>query len=99
MTSSENYHYIFVAKEKSHKLRIHQTSGGPEPPYLTRIEEAVARILGKTPEFAGVVGCLFGESRVVVKKGTKTNALQAQICNAEMVGETSNLVYSMNTSE
>ena len=80
-------------------MRVHQTGGGPPPNDLTRIEEAVARILGKTPEFAGVIQRFFGDSCVVVKKGTKTNALQARICNAEMVGETSNLVRSMNTSQ
>ena len=78
---------------------MHKTGGGPAPCALTRIEEAVARILGKTPEFAGVVQRLFGDSRVVMKRGTKGNDMQACICNAEMVGETSNLVRSMNTSK
>ena len=86
-------------KRKLRKLRVHKTGGGPAPCTLTRIEEAVARILGKTPEFAGVVQRLFGDSRVVMKRGTKGNDMQARICNAEMVGETSNLVHSMNTSK
>ena len=36
------------------KKRIHETGGGPAPPELTPIEEAVWTILGETPAFIGV---------------------------------------------
>ena len=78
-------------------MRVHVTGGGPAPANLTRIEEAVAQIYGQTPEFAGVVQKVLGESRVVIKRGKNTNDLQARICNAEMVGESSNLIRSINT--
>ena len=38
-----------------HKKHVHETSGGPTPPPLTLVEEAVWRILGKTLAFIGVV--------------------------------------------
>ena len=49
--------------------------GGPAPANLTWIEEAVVHIYGNTPEFAGVVQKIFGESRLVMKRGKNTNDL------------------------
>ena len=56
------------------------------------------RMLGKTPEFAGVVSEFFGDSRIEMKRAPSNNDLQAKICKAQMVGNTSTLVRAMNTS-
>ena len=73
--------------------------GGPAPAQFTRVEDAVIRILGKTAEFAGIVGEYFGDSRIEMKRGPNNNDLQAKVCKAKMVSQTSNLVRAMNTSE
>ena len=77
-------------------MRVHETGGGPAPRPLTDIEKAIERILGKTPEFIGVVQEA-GHSKIQMKKGMRHNDLQAKICQAEMVGETPNLVKMLNT--
>ena len=69
------------------------------PAQFTRVEDAVIRILGKTAEFAGIVGEYFGDSRIEMKRGPNNNDLQAKVCKAKMVSQTSNLVRAMNTSE
>ena len=81
------------------KWKVHKTGGGPAPPQFTRIEEAVIRILGKSPEFAGICGDYFGDSRIEMRRGAQNNDLQAKVCKAKMVGQTSNLVRVMNTSK
>ena len=80
------------------KLRIHETGGGPAPPSLTAIEEAVWRILGKTPGFVGVVSKQ-NDSKMVIKKAKNTNDLQARICNASVIAETTGLTRAINTSK
>ena len=90
---------IFVAKAKLLKWRIHETGGGPVPAKFNRIEEAVIRLLGSTPEFAGIVSDYFGDSRIEMKKGPNNNDLQAKVCKANKVGQTSTLVRAMNTSK
>ena len=81
-----------------HKLCVHETGGGPPPPALTPIEQAVWRILGKTPGFIGVVDRK-SDSKIVMKKTRNTNDLQAKICNASMNAETIDLTRALNTSE
>ena len=66
---------------------------------ITRIEDAVIRILGRTPEFAGIVSDYFGDSRIEMRKGPNNNDLQAKVCKAKTVGQTSNLVRAMSTSK
>ena len=78
---------------------MHETGGGPPPAQFTRVEEAVIRMLGRTPEFAGIVSEYFGDSRIEMRKGPNNNDLQAKVCKARTVGQTSNLVRAMNTSE
>ena len=56
-------------------------------------------MLGRTPEFAGIVSEYFGDSRIEMRKGPNNNDLQAKVCKARTVGQTSNLVRAMNTSE
>ena len=80
------------------KHRVHETGGGPAPPALTAIEEAVWHILGKTPEFIGVVSKQT-DSKVVIKKAKNTNDLQARICNASTIRETTGLTEALNTSK
>ena len=65
------------------KLHVHETGGGPTPPTLTPVEEAVWRILGKTPGFIGVTDRK-SDSKVVVRQSKNTNGLQGRICNATM---------------
>ena len=77
-------------------MRVHETGGGPAPKPLTNIEKAIERILGKTPEFIGVVQDK-GNSKIQMKRGMHHNDLQARICNADMLGETPNLVKVTNT--
>ena len=48
------------------KLHVHKTGGGPAPPALTPVEEAVWRILGKTPGFIGVTDRK-SDSKVVIR--------------------------------
>ena len=81
------------------KWKVHETGGGPAPAKFTRIEEAVIRLLGQSPEFAGIVSNYFGDSRIELRRTANNNDLQAKVCNAKMVGKTSNLVRAMNTSE
>ena len=47
--------FFITAKVKLLKLRVHKTGGGPAPKPLTKIKQAIERILGKMPEFTGVV--------------------------------------------
>ena len=79
-------------------MRVHKTGGGPAPKPLTSIEKAIEHILGKTPEFIGVVQEV-GNSKIQMKRGIRHNDLQAKICNAQMVGETPNLVNVTNTGQ
>ena len=88
---------LFVAKEKLRKIRLHKTGGGPPPPPLTAIEEAIARIFRNTPGFGGIVSKAKGDSKIVIKRGPNNNDLQAKICCAEMVAETSSLQKAVNT--
>ena len=78
---------------------MHKTGGGPAPTAFNRIEEAIVRLLGDTPEFAGVVADYLGDSRIELKRGPNNNDLQAKVCKAKVVGQTSNLLRAMNTSE
>ena len=78
------------------KLRVHETGGGPAPRSLTKMEKAIERILGKSPEFIGVVQEA-GNSKIQMKKGMRHNQLQANICGAELLAETPNLVKMSNT--
>ena len=75
--------YLFAAKAKLLKWRVHETGGGPAPAQFNRIEEAVIRILGKTPEFAGVVSAYFGDSRIEMRQGPNNNDLMAKVCKAK----------------
>ena len=88
---------MIAAKEKLRKLRLHKTGGGPRPPALTTIEEAIARIYHNTPGFGGIVPKNKADSKIVIKKGPNTNDLQVNMCAAEVVGETSNLHKALNT--
>ena len=65
----------------------------------TGLKKLVVRILGKSPEFVGVVADYFGDSGIQMKRCPTNNDLQAKICKAQMVGQTSNLVRAMNTSK
>ena len=65
------------------KKRVHETGGGPAPPALTPVEEAVWRILGKTPGFIGVTDRQ-SDSKIVMKRSKNTNDLQARICNTSV---------------
>ena len=91
--------FIFAAKAKLLKWRVHETGGGPPAAPFNRIEEAVVRISGKSPEFVGVVADYFGDSGIQMKRCPTNNDLQAKVCKAQMVGQTSNLVRAMNTSK
>lgn len=93
------YHFIIAAKAKLLKWRVHETGGGPAPAQFNRIEDAVIRILGRTPEFAGIVSDYFGDSRIEMRKGPNNNDLQAKVCKAKTVGQTSNLIRAMSTSK
>ena len=77
---------------------MHKTGGGPPAAPFNQIEEAIVHMLGKTPEFAGVVSEFFVDSRIEMKRAPNNNNLQAKICKAQMVGNTSTLVRAMNTS-
>ena len=92
-------YFIFTAKDKLLKWKVRETGGGAAPRAFSRVEEAILRILGKSPEFAGIVTDYFGDSRIEMKRGPNNNDLQARICKANVVGQTSNLVRAMNTSE
>ena len=96
---THHLNFSIAAKEKLRKLRIHKTGGGPKPPALTPIEEAIARIFKDTPGFGGVVPKAQGDSKIVIKRGPNNNALQAKVCGAEMVAETSNLQRALNTGK
>ena len=65
------YHFIIAAKAKLLKWCVHETGGGPAPAQFNRIEDAVIRILGRTPEFAGIVSDYFGDSRIENAQGSK----------------------------
>ena len=80
------------------KQRVHETGGGPPPPPLTSVEEAVWRILGKTPGFIGVVDKK-SDSKVVIKRSKNTNDMQAKMYNATVTAETPGLTRALNTSE
>ena len=54
------------------------------PAQFTRIEEAIIRILGNSPEFAGIVGDYFGDSRIEMHRGPNNNDLQAKVCKAKL---------------
>ena len=88
----------FTAKEKLLKWKVHETGGGAAPHKFSKVEEAIIRILGKSPEFAGIVEEYFGDSAIEMKRGPNNNDLQARVCKAKVVGQTSNLVRAMNTS-
>ena len=90
--------FILSAKAKLLKWRVHETGGGPPAAPFSRIEEAIVHFLGKSPEFAGVVSEFFGDSQIEMKRGPNNNDLQAKVCKAKMVGQTSTLVCAMNTS-
>ena len=90
---------FFSAKAKLLKWKVHETGGGTAPAKFNRIEEAVIRLLGSTPEFAGIVSDYFGDSRIEMRKGPNNNDLQAKVCKAKKVGQTSTLVRAMNTSK
>ena len=96
--NSSTLHCLSVAaKEKLRKLKIHKTGGGPRPVGLMTIEEAIARIFGNTPGFAGIVTKEKGDSKIQIKRGPNNNDLQGRVCAAEMVVETSNLHKALNT--
>ena len=80
------------------KICLHRTGGGAAAPPLTAIEEAVWRILGKTPGFVGIVDRKT-DSKIVMKRSARNNDLHAKVCNATMVGQTTGLTRAMNTSK
>ena len=90
--------FVISAKEKMRKKRIHETGGGPAPPELTPIEEAVWTILGTTPGFIGVQPRT-SDSKITIKRGQNTNDLTAKVCNATMLGKTGGLTRTLNTSK
>ena len=80
------------------KKCVHETGGGPAPPPLTPVEEAVWHILGKTPGFIGVTDRQ-SDSKIIIKKSKNTNDMQAKVCNASVNATTPGLTRALNTSE
>ena len=78
-------------------LRVHKTGGGPKPPDLNRIEDAIATIFAKTSAFQGIVPHEKADSKIVLKRGPNNNDQLARACGANMVAETSNLQKSVNS--
>ena len=78
-------------------LRVHRTGGGPKPPDLTTIEEAISRIFSKTPAFSGIVTKEKADSKIVLKRGPNNNDQIGCACGAQMVAEASNLQKSINS--
>ena len=78
-------------------MHIHKTGGGPKPPDLSRVEEAISRIFSKTPAFSGIVTKEKADSKIILKRGPTNNDQIGRACGAQMVAEASNLQKSVNS--